>query len=599
MRQCLLWFSLWSSLGANIICTVPELVQELQLQEHFDYVLLVGSSNSEWPQLVWKLPLSTVQIKDNWNISYHLDRYHSSHLLSIAFVDEHDAHALLEFLTLNLRLWNTQPLLLVFKKTEQVQGLLKLCWQQLQLLHVFAILEDFEDTGLMYSYSPFPKFQFKKRLIRNKTNPIIIPRLRNLRGYKLPVIVGGSTPRLIVYRRPTGELVYNGYVGHLMHCFEQKYNCSLIQPVPLTENTLVSARQLIGAVRNGSVQFALAATYPGLPLQGYTYPFEILNWCIMLPVPKPVPSSELYSRVLDLPTFLIVLGSLGLISAILSFSLRLYGYRVQQYEFLLHDNCLRGALGQSFNEVQRAPLLVRGIYLEICVLGILFTAWYNSYFSAYVTSAPQQKPFTSYDSLLNSDLKVVVWNSEYQTLLSYDRQIRKYEAIFKIEPDFEKYLKMRDSFNTHYGYAMPLEKWNIIKQQQMVFSSILFTMREDLCFYQGIPIMFPIAENSVFREPLERLIGEVTATGLMVHWRDMAFSEMIKAGKLRLVDLGKPKEFRAMQLMDLSYILMAGGLMMTLALAIFGLEQLWFHKMRLRRYLREGLRIAQQLFHLK
>lgn len=144
MRQLLLWFSLWLSLGAKIILTVPELVQQLQVQQRFDYALLVGSSSSDWPQLVWKLPLSTIKIKDKLNISYHLDRYHSSHLLSIAFVDEHDTDALLEFLTLNLRLWNTQPLLLVIKKTEQVPVLLKWCWQQLQLLHVFAILEDFQ-----------------------------------------------------------------------------------------------------------------------------------------------------------------------------------------------------------------------------------------------------------------------------------------------------------------------------------------------------------------------------------------------------------------------------------------------------------------------
>jgi len=58
-----------------------------------------------------------------------------------------------------------------------------------------------------------------------------------------------------------------------------------------------------------------------------------------------------------------------LISALLSISLLRHGYRVQSHEFLMHNNCLRGALGQSFNEVFNAPILVRGIYLESAIRG--------------------------------------------------------------------------------------------------------------------------------------------------------------------------------------------------------------------------------------
>lgn len=441
----------------------------------------------------------------------------------------------------------------------------------------------FKDTGLIYSYSPFPDFHIEERRISKNTTPIIEFRLGNLNGYNLPIMVGGSTPRLIIYRRPAGDLFYAGFVGHLKHCFEAKYNCHLVEPIPLNESSLVPAQQLLGAVHNGSVQFALAAIFTERPIEGYIYPFELLNWCLMMPVPEPIPHSQLYSRVLDRNTLLIIFGALIMISFLLSLALRTHGYVVQTYEFLLHNNCLRGVLGQCFNEVLQAPNLVRGIYLEICILGFLVTAWYNSYFSAYITSGLYNFPFTSFEAILKANFKVIVWLPEYQKLIFYFKAFKLYDAIFKIEPSFSHYLKMRDSFDNRYGYMMPLEKWNLVRQQQQFFSSPLFTFRDDLCIFRGVPIAFPIVNNSVFREPLERLIGEVTATGLMSHWRDNAFSEMIKAGKLKIIDLGKPKKFRAMKVEDLKNILGVGALMMAVASIVFVLEHLWFCLMKLRK----------------
>lgn len=160
--------------------------------------------------------------------------------------------------------------------------------------------------------------------------------------------------------------------------------------------------------------------------------------------------------------------------------------------------------------------------------------------------------------------------------------MKPYEAIFKLEPSYIKFLQKRDSFDTRYGYMMPLEKWNLVNQQQKFFSSPLFTFRDDLCVFRTVPVAFPIVNNSVFRQPLERLIGEVTATGLMDHWRDNAFIEMIKAGKLKILDLGKPKKFRAMKLEDLKNIVLGGALMIALASIVFVLEHIWFRLNMLR-----------------
>ncbi|XP_022209518.2 uncharacterized protein LOC111065588 [Drosophila obscura] len=563
-------------------CFELQFLQQLRSELHFEFVLLLGNSEPVWLKRLWQLPVSVIQIDEQFpHVDYNLRKNHSRNFLSIGFVNDFP-ETLLELTHLNLRMLNTAPIIFVMGKQKmRVQTLLEWCWLH-EFLNVLVLDEDFKESRhVIHSYTPFPILQFIERRLEN-TSVLFPPRLRDLHGFGLPIVVGGSAPRLIVYRGADGELIYTGLVGNLMKCIEQRFNCRLVQPHPFNESAIPPALQLIGAVRNGSAEFALAAIYPQRPVIGYTYPFELLSWCLMMPVPEEIPRSELYSMVFDWSAFLLILLALMAISLVLALALRFHGYRVRVNEFFLHNSCLRGLLGQSFVEVFHAPPLVRGIYLEICVLGILIAAWYNSYFSAYVTSAPRRPPFTSYDSIARSQTKVVVWTPEYRVLLNYFSSMEKYESIFQLEPDYKKFIALRDSFNTKYGYMLPLEKWLLITEQQKVFSSPLFTMREDLCFFRAIPIVFPIKENSIFQEALDRLIQEVLETGLLNHWREMAFTEMIKAGQLSLVDRGKPKEFRAMQLMDLQHISQAFGLMLAVATLVFLWELMWFYRQRIR-----------------
>ncbi|KAH8326726.1 hypothetical protein KR067_012329 [Drosophila pandora] len=563
----------------RINCSYSRLLDDLKSELKFEYVVLLGKSELIWQELLWLMSVPLIQMDEEPKTEFLLGRHHSHNFHTIAILDE-SVDESLKLLYLTLKLLNTRPVLLVIKDSNiRIYPILEWCWQH-QLLNVLAIEPNFEDSLIVYGYTPFPIFQFIERRLEN--NSIIFEqRLWNLNGYKFPVVLGGSSPRLIVYRGMNGELKYSGVVGNLMKCFEQRYNCELVQPYPFDELAIPPAQELLGFVRNGSAQFALAAIYPNLPFIGYSYPIELMSWCLMMPVPAEVPHSHLYTMVFHPSAFWLIIGGILLISLTLSLALRLHGYRVDFSEFFLHTSCFRGILSQPFYEVLRAPILVRAIYLLICILGILITAWYNSYFSTFVTSPPLLPPFTSYESIKSSNVKVVVWTPEYEVLIRMSENLDKYSSIFQFQANYKEFLLLRDSFDTRYGYMMPLEKWSLIKEQQKVFSSPLFTLEEDLCFYHTIPIVFPIADNSVFREPLEQLILDVTATGLLDRWHDMAFTDLIKAGQLSLVDRGKPKEFRAMQLQDLNQILIAGGFLLGLATLIFVLEVVWFWRKKI------------------
>lgn len=438
----------------------------------------------------------------------------------------------------------------------------------------------FQESLIVYSYNPFPVLQFIERRLDNST-VIFEKRLENLHGYEVPIALGGSSPRLIVYRDLEGKLIFSGPVGNFMKSFEQRYNCRLVQPYPFDESAISPARDLIASVQNGSVQIALGAIYPQVPYTGYSYPIELMSWCLMMPVPEEVPHSQLYSMVFSPMAFGVTIVAMVLISLTLSMALRLHGYRVSFSEYFLHDSCLRGVLSQSFYEVLRAPALIKAMYLVICLLGLLITSWYNSYFSTFVTSAPRFPQLTSYESIRHSNIKIVIWKPEYEMLLFFSENMEKYSSIFQLQEDYKEFLHLRDSFDTRYGYMMPMEKWSLMKEQQRVFSSPLFSLQDDLCVFHTVPIVFPMVKNSIFKEPFDRLILDVTATGLLSRWRDMSFTEMIKAGQLGLEDRGHPKEFRAMKVGDLIQIWRFVGWMLGLATIVLLLELIcfWRHKM--------------------
>lgn len=279
---------------------------------------------------------------------------------------------------------------------------------------------------------------------------IIFPnRLRDLQGYRVRIVIGGAVPRIIGYYDRQGKAVYKGTSGHFLKVFEQKYNCILVEPYPANATSLAASTDVMTAVINGSVDISFGTSFPfRLNMRGFSYPIEQMHWCLMLPIEPDIPPAKYYTKVFELAAFLLTLATMLITSLTLATALQQHGYRVQPMDYLMHENCLRGALGQSFYEVLRAPIVVRAIYVQICVLGFLLTAWYNSYFSAYVTSSPKEAPYRSYDDILASNIKVVAWEEEYYELIGRLTSFKKYEPMFYIEPIFSEYLSKRDSFNT-------------------------------------------------------------------------------------------------------------------------------------------------------
>lgn len=411
-------------------------------------------------------------------------------------------------------------------------------------------------------------------------------RLGDLKGYKLPIVIGGSDPRIIPYKTKTGKEVIGGFVGHFITAFAKKYNCQLVQPIPFKPHEPIPAQELIKAVRNGTVEISAGITFPEIPFRGYSYTYEQMNWCIMIPVEKNIPSYTYFTSVFKGETYLLVIAVIIVISMVLSAALYLHGYHADFFDIFCHDDCLRGILGQSFSEIPRPPRVIRFIYLEICALGMLLTTSYNAYFSTYVTRPPKEAFLNSLDDILYSGLKVVAWEPEYNELLGRIAAFKKYKPLFYIVQDYQEFLEKRDSFNDKYGYVMPNTKWVIVQEQQKMFTSPLFRQSKNFCFLNNIPMCFPVHENSIFNSLVYQLILETAQSGLTFYWFEYSFLELITAKKLILKDLSAKEVFEAMTVDDLQYIMIFWAIMFAVNSFVFLMELLIFHRHSIRRRLR-------------
>ncbi|CAD6991562.1 unnamed protein product [Ceratitis capitata] len=446
--------------------------------------------------------------------SFELKRHFSAALLIVVYLEEElmAQSALFKATTASC-------------ETAFLRELFQFSWHS-KMINVAALCNDYQDTQQFYSYTHLPDFALEYKHLSAELlyrGPIFPYRLSNWQGYKLPYIIGGGDPRVIVYEYDRRRVV-GGFAGHFLVTFAHKYNFTLYEPLPIKSYTKFPPSQdLIKAVRNNTVEISVALTFPNIPLDGFSYPYEQVNWCVWTPVEADIPNYDFFWIVFEGMTFLLVLGAIIVISLVLSCALWQHNSKPDLLRFVIHDACLRGVIGQSFRELSRAPFVIRFIYMQIYVLGILLTTSYNAYFAAYWTSAPKVAPLRTFDDILQSNKKIYMFAPEYNELIGRAADLRKYIPMFYIESDYHKYLATRDAYDTKYLYMIPTTKWRIYREQQKVFTTPIFRLRADLCFYYNIPLGFPIHSNSVLAKILQDMVLETAQSGLTDYWMRIGF----------------------------------------------------------------------------
>lgn len=447
--------------------------------------------------------------------------------------------------------------------------LLSRCYR-LRILNVIVLLA--EDEGrFYYRYRPYPTFEVEQHLIEKR--PFYVDQFPDMRRQPLIVLPDQKHPRTIVYTDwRTGSQVLAGSVGRFVRTLAWKLNATLQYPVQVQEGHILHSRELITMVEDLHVDVpaGLVSLLSPEQLPHITYPFELSHICLMIPLAQPIPIRDIYLILCNPHHILIALVLVGLLGWLLSLHRHLTGQVTSWVDFLLNDVALRGLLGQSFGQHLQTSIYSNWIYLMLGFLGLNLSSIHEAALGTLLTHPPKYFQPRSFADVQRVHLPLV------QDVADLPDVNQSNSLPLRLLPVSTNELnRLRDSMNMSHVYFASRLKWTLLSAQQKYFPQEVFLYSMDACISALTLMTFQLPNNSWFQEPINRLMMDTRANGLFQHWVEMHFYDMAAAGLISFSDPIDRQTLRiggSLRVEDLYWIGIGYGVLMTIALTVFGLE---------------------------
>ncbi|XP_065369108.1 uncharacterized protein LOC135961534 [Calliphora vicina] len=475
----------------------------------------------------------------------------------------------------------------------KLEDFFKYCWHK-KSLNVIAIFKDFYRTKYFYAYRPFPKFKMELRIIENKS--VIFPnRLKNIMGYKLLTLPDQVEPRTYLTKNKNGKIKISGYVGHFIHLLAERLNATLKFPYPIKKGDLLFYGYLETLARNYTIDFAatIAPVLDPRQMLYYSYPFQITNVCLMIPLAKTMAFKEMFFYMMGVKACIISVLNLYLFTLVinlkrLNFFGRQSNYIMKCSDFFLNDIALRGILGQPFKIWIKAGFLTKYIYVLLSVTGLYLSVMYGALLQTLLTRPLKEKQLKTFNDLRQNQVYTLLSDTE---VLHYEKRGMSFNLLRKTAT-YKEYNYMRSHLNTSYAYPTTDMQWDtLFNQQQNLFKNKIFMFSNEACFLRTNFLSFPQAQNTIYREPIHELILLAREHGLAHHWLQTNFLDMLAAGNSTLIDFSvASKRERPLSMDDLELVFIMYTSVLTLAIFVFFIEKLIF-KCKLKHLCRRFKRI--------
>ncbi|XP_018795813.1 PREDICTED: uncharacterized protein LOC108973201 [Bactrocera latifrons] len=497
------------------------------------------------------------------------DRFNSNLIVIVCLPANPLDLQLLKVLAAKLHRSRQTRIILLFgtaKPTASLLDALTVYWEEQYITNVIG----FNDLqSYFYRYYPFPNGHWRRELL-NSSNFYFLPHQRDLQGKPFLTLPGQIAPRCLIYVDSAGQQHLSGYVGLLLLTFAEKYNITLQYRYPVIPGEILHLTVLLNFVTNGSLDVAITLvplSYGGNGFYSFlTYPLELSGWFIVLPCPRPLYYSEIYTIVISAQVigFLIILHILfSLLDSIIKHQFYKSSDGIIWTDILVNDNIFRGIIGLSFIIKSPHPVLsLKTLYVFLFLLGLFINNMYSAYFQTLFTSPPLQQEILTFDDMRNQNLKVMFDRREISTVkdsLGSDFN-RTFKDILLLE-DTKIFQRHRRDYDTAYAYSMPESLWSIFEAQQETFERKLYCLAPTLKFFGLLLLGIPLAENSYIMELLNMMTLRVVETGLLQHWRTVTYLDMVTSGQLLKVESKTTEKFHNISIQDIQlpfYLLLCG-----------------------------------------
>ncbi|KNC29955.1 hypothetical protein FF38_08549 [Lucilia cuprina] len=395
-------------------------------------------------------------------------------------------------------------------------------------------------------------------------------------------------PRSMVYYDSQGHQQICGYVGNFVRYFAQGLNASLVLAYEVAKGVQIFYSDILKLTRNQTLDIPASLTGPinGTDWSEFSYPFEIADWCVMLPVEPEISMADIFLAVLN-PYFIINLLLLFICCTFLLLivfkRISISSFRLHLSDILINDKALRAILGQGFPfNNQKLDYFVVYVFILIFFTGLVVIILFDVFLGSFMTSPPKNPPIRNFADLEKSGIKLYISKSEYAYI--YPSDYFKYPQLFHIIDSFNEFVRLRNTLNTSRAYVITSSSWPVFAVQQQLFSRPLFRYSKDLCFSRYLHFYFILPMHSVFREALQMSTLRAHSSGLFFHWFESSFNELVSLGHLSFDDITEQRKLMPISVEDLKLIFIGFYISLLVCVGIFVLE-LFFDRIRFRKVL--------------
>lgn len=394
--------------------------------------------------------------------------------------------------------------------------------------------------------------------------------LSDMYGHPLRIFTKAWYPQVYTYTPTQGNATLSGFLGRALAEYANFHNATIEYPMT-SHRKYLTYKELCDFFQNRTIDMGSLQ-----PIEfndrniSYSVVFQRINWCLMVPLEQPMPKSSFYYNIIQSTVIILFSCSFILVCCFWVCIARWHGQPpLKVIEHFINIPLLPGFLGMAFHIDKRISNIQKLLCITISLASVLIGTAYGTYLQSFIVNAPIGTKVQTITELLHRGIQVAVGSEELE-LISDNLDFRKYLQNFTVFSNFTELLLLRDTLDTGYAFTVA-DMWAIYDELQKYFSRPLFRLT-DICFCRNYPMVIPLQESSMHRQPLNEFLGRLHEAGLIDHWRRHSFLELLEMDWLTLDDRGIHNDFNPMKMEDLHEVLVAMLILFALSLICFVFE---------------------------
>ncbi|XP_055912618.1 uncharacterized protein LOC129946459 [Eupeodes corollae] len=370
----------------------------------------------------------------------------------------------------------------------------------------------------VFTIDPHPNFKWLNRTDLIDSGKLFLPTTNDFKQYRIETPYIEDVPRVFSYKYK-GKLHLVGRNANIIMMFAEYMNINLVKTFLPNSDLKMVLKQLPYKKWDLSLH-----SYSMFYLEdfGWSYPLDMIYFCVIVPVHRAVPKNEYFVTAFDSGTWVAAGFGVIFIAIFMSF--------VDPRKSSVEDDAGMRYFFRSLTLMMYTPNMscrmdpptIRQFvfYAQVFLLAFVLSCFYSTYLTSFCTEMVFRPPIETVDDLVRANLRIMIVDYELETAQKYSHFGEKFLQLLYPVPYFEV-IKRRDNFDHNFAYTIQQDRWFYLHKQQRGLNHPMFRM-SNICFGPHY-LMFPLRQNSYLTPYLLGFFLRIQQAGLDFYWEEEAF----------------------------------------------------------------------------